>query len=636
MENGESTSTRIPQNRIDMTAGKRKIGRPSVPSNIKRQRRLERQKDYRTHHKALLLELEVHDRWLALAKRMHVAPRDLAVVLLDAAEGSNLLGLDSKPGSSEIRPEQTSLAAQQSEVSLPSASVDPKMRSSVPGDESLQGTPTVVPRTILSNIMPKLEGYEFWEKTLGKPRFIVAPMVEQSELPWRILSRRHKAELCYTPMFHSSVFTKNPRYRKEALASCEEDSPLIVQFCGNNPEVFLEAAMLAQDHCDAIDLNLGCPQSIAKRGQYGAYLQDKWELISQIVSLAHEKLSVPITCKIRIFPSVEKTVRYAQMLEKAGCQLLTVHGRTRDMRGPVTGMADWSAIKAVKAAVKIPVFANGNIQSLQDVHRCMEETGVDGVMTAEGNLHNPALFEGTHPKVWDITDEYIDLVKTYPTPLSAVRAHLFKILHHSLMVHIDLRIDLARAKSIGDCEEICKTLRGRCEEDAAKPDAPTKPEDGKLPHWLCQPYFRPSPKEAEAKRAEKNRKRPLSMIIDDLNNEGLSKSQIKKRVRNPSVIFHRPVRQYEKCAKCPNPRGLKCVFSECRACCKHTAHKAVADCPGHHLLFATKKLKSDRWEAEQREKGLLTATTAAGDALNLDTEGSNAEQAGTTKQLDSG
>lgn len=107
----------------------------------------------------------------------------------------------------------------------------------------------------------------------------------------------------------------------------------MAQFCGNDPTVMLEAAKLIQDMVDAVDINIGCPQNIAKKGAYGAYLMDQPELVRSIgmevtlnllmlaVSNMSKNLKVPVFCKMRLFPTIEETISFAKMLEGAGCKV---------------------------------------------------------------------------------------------------------------------------------------------------------------------------------------------------------------------------------------------------------------------------------------------------------------------------
>lgn len=401
--------------------------------------------------------------------------------------------------------------------------------------------------------MTKLQGRELYE-AIGSPKKIVAPMVDQSELAWRILSRKYGATLCYTPMFHARLFATSEKYRKDMWSELDGDSkvdrPLVVQFCANDPEYFLQAAKFVVGKCDAVDLNLGCPQGIARKGKYGSFLMDDWDIIHDIISKAHQELEVPITAKIRVYEDREKTLKYAKMVLDAGAQFLTVHGRTREMKGQKTGLADWEILKYLRENLpkETVFFANGNILYPEDITRCLNKVTCDAVMSAEGNLYNPGVFsddvEKQFPRVDKLLREYYEIVKTCPGNASkiAMKSHIFKILRPFLPVHTDIRQEVAKLSpkhNFDNIEEVIIKVEKIVEEIFKREDIDELDKIivgdleqwggsyRKVPYWRCQPYFRPVNGVTGDKRiteALKNEnKRPAD---DELDKEDLKKQQL--------------------------------------------------------------------------------------------------------------
>ena len=291
-------------------------------------------------------------------------------------------------------------------------------------------------------------------RRLGFPlqKLVVAPMVDQSELAFRMLCRKYGATLCFTPMLHARLFSESAKYRRSNFTTAPEDRPLIVQFCGNDPEILLAAARHVEGQCEAVDLNLGCPQNIAKRGRYGAFLLENTDLICSIVAHLAANLETPVSCKIRILPSREKTLDLARRIEDAGCSLLTVHGRTKEQNKERVGACDWDIIRDIKECVHIPVIANGGVGTFAEGIACREATGADAVMSAEAILENPALVAGMDPtpSPTRMALDYLEMLESYPDTKKVVQAHLFKLLHGPLCVHPEYRQQISRPHRVRD------------------------------------------------------------------------------------------------------------------------------------------------------------------------------------------
>eukprot|EP01129_Flabellula_baltica_P005293 TRINITY_DN1905_c0_g1_i1.p1 TRINITY_DN1905_c0_g1~~TRINITY_DN1905_c0_g1_i1.p1 ORF type:complete len:330 (-),score=67.29 TRINITY_DN1905_c0_g1_i1:146-1093(-) len=250
------------------------------------------------------------------------------------------------------------------------------------------------------------------------PLKIVAPMVDNSDLAFRLLVRRYGINMTYTEMLYSTTFAESKKYRKKMLYSqlSQLDRPLVVQFAGTDADTLLRAAKLAEPHVDAIDLNLGCPQRCAEKGGYGAFLPADRENLYHIVSTLANGLTKPLFCKIRLQDTLEETLEMVKGLEERGAKLITVHGRTKEQKGSRSGPCNWEAIREIKKTLSIPVVSNGGIQQYSDIDDCLNFTGCDGVMSADKLMDNPAVFANLEPNRVDILIEYLNICKENPPP----------------------------------------------------------------------------------------------------------------------------------------------------------------------------------------------------------------------------
>lgn len=223
-----------------------------------------------------------------------------------------------------------------------------------------------------------------------KNRICIAPMAGITDLPYRVLLKEMGAALMTTELVSAKGIYYNNPGNATIMATDKKESPIALQLFGADPIIMSMVANKVKEPYDIIDINMGCPVLKVVRNGEGAALMKNVDLASRIVETMVRVVSdKPITCKIRIgFDNKHiNAVSFAKALESAGASAITVHGRTKTEL--YSGDVHRDVIRDVKAAVKIPVIANGNIWTIEDAKSMIEETGADAIALGRAIKGNP-------------------------------------------------------------------------------------------------------------------------------------------------------------------------------------------------------------------------------------------------------
>ena len=253
----------------------------------------------------------------------------------------------------------------------------------------------------------------------------LAPMAGVTDTAYRIIAHDMGCPLCYAEMVSSQgIHFKNER-TLSMLASEPAERPLAMQIFAATPEMAAEAAAYVEElgTADILDFNMGCPApKIVKNGEGSALMRDP-ERATAILTAVRKAVKMPFTVKMRIGwdESSINVVELAKRAEAAGVDAITVHGRTREQF--YRGHADWEKIGEVRRAVSIPVIANGDVRTYDDLDRIREVTGCEAVMVGRAAQGNPWIFRQlTH---------YLRTGERLPGPTMRERAEV-------IVRHIDL------------------------------------------------------------------------------------------------------------------------------------------------------------------------------------------------------
>lgn len=262
-----------------------------------------------------------------------------------------------------------------------------------------------------------------------KNQFVLAPMAGVTNEAFRIICKNMDAGLVMAEMVSDKALSFNNQKTIGMTKVNPKEHPISMQIFGGDVKTLVEAAKYIDNYSDAdiIDINMGCPVlKVVKNNSGSALLKDP-NNIYDIVKNVVDAVKKPVTVKIRIGwdQNSINCVEVAKMIEKAGASAITVHARTRSQF--YSGNADWSYIKAVKEAVKIPVIGNGDVINIDTAKRMLEETGCDAIAIARGALGNPYIFR-------DLNQYFNDGI----IPNKASNKEIFDtiLLHHQLLVDL--------------------------------------------------------------------------------------------------------------------------------------------------------------------------------------------------------
>ncbi len=218
----------------------------------------------------------------------------------------------------------------------------------------------------------------------------LAPMAGITDYVLRSLVRKHsKSCLLTTEMISSEALVQVPE--TSILKRDAGHSPIAYQLSGHKPQLMARAAKMLEPYADIIDINMGCPVNKVVKGQDGCALMRNPELAFDVVRAIKAEVELPVSVKFRLGYTANELnfVEYGVKMQEAGADFITIHGRTRSQM--YSGKADWASIKELKRNVDIPVFANGDILSIESAIECLEQSNADGVAVGRGVLGDVTL-----------------------------------------------------------------------------------------------------------------------------------------------------------------------------------------------------------------------------------------------------
>ena len=219
---------------------------------------------------------------------------------------------------------------------------------------------------------------------------VLAPMSGVTDMPFRRLVKRAGAGLVVSEMIASRAMVRAARKTMKMATHCADEYPISVQLAGCEPDVMAEAARINEDFgATIIDINMGCPVKKVTNGDAGSALMRDLGLASKLLEVTVKAVNIPVTLKMRTGwdDDTRNAPQLAKIAEDCGIQAIAVHGRTRCQF--YKGRADWPFIASVKDAVNIPVFGNGDVVSVDDAKKLLEDSGADGILVGRGTYGRP-------------------------------------------------------------------------------------------------------------------------------------------------------------------------------------------------------------------------------------------------------